>query len=321
MAKLPFKTEKLAALAPMAGVTDSAFRLLCREQGALFCVSEMVSVKALAMGDRKTPLLMNFSEAERPFGIQLFGTDPADFAAAAAHAEQTLAPDFIDINMGCPTPKITSGGAGSALMKTPERAVAIVRTVRGAVSLPVSVKLRAGYSETTAPALAPLLEQAGADWITIHGRTRDRMYAPPVDLEVIREIKRRVSVPVIGNGDIYTSEDALHMLEITGCDAVMIGRGALGNPFIFARVNAALRGLTPPALPSASERMATLRRQAVLMVAQKGEAIALRELRRHAAWYTRGLRGAAAARAKACGLSTLDDLEAFIDYVIKQQAE
>lgn len=304
----------------MAGATDSAFRQICMDQGAAFCISEMVSAKALTMGDKKTPRLMLHAESERPFGIQLFGYEPDIMAQAAARVEAEFSPDFIDINMGCPTPKITSNGSGSALMKSPTLAADIVQAVCDAVSVPVTVKIRAGYSETTAPRLAPLLENAGACVIAVHGRTRDRMYKPPVDLDVIRDVKKSVSVPVIGNGDIFTEEHALHMLDYTGCDAVMVGRAALGNPFIFGRINAALSGSPAPESPTVTQRMDTLRRQVSLMCEYKGEHIALREARKHAGWYTRGLRGAASLRAQSSNLSTMEDLEHFIALILRSNA-
>ena len=312
-----FKIERLASLAPMAGVTDSAFRQLCRQHGAAFCTSEMISAKALTMGDKKTAKLMEFAENERPYGIQLFGYDADVMAEAAAIIERDFGPDFIDINMGCPTPKITSNGSGSALMKDSELAAHIVECVCGAVSIPVSVKIRAGYSETTAPKLAPLLERAGAGSITVHGRTRDRMYRPPVDLDVIRDVKKSVGVPVIGNGDIGSGRDALHMLEYTGCDAVMIGRGALGNPFIFGEVNAAVTGDALPAAPTLAERMDTFRTQAKITCENKGEYIAMREMRKHAAWYIKGVQGAAAFRARSSEIGSMDDLEQFIEMVLE----
>ncbi len=316
MTKIPFPLRRAASLAPMAGATDSAFRLLCREQGAQCTVSEMISAKALTMGDKKTAQLMEFDRAERPLGIQLFGSEPDVMAQAAAMIERDYAPDFIDINMGCPTPKIVNNGAGSALMKSPDRAAAIVRAVDEAVSIPVTVKIRAGYTEVTAPSFAPLMEAAGAAVITVHGRTRDRMYKPPVDLDVIRAVKQVVSIPVIGNGDIYTPDDALHMVAYTGCDAVAIGRAALGNPFIFAQVNAALSGAPLPDKPDPAARMAALRRQVELMCAYKREYVALCEARKHAAWYTKGLRGAAKLRGRAMGLETMADLDEYIRLIL-----
>ena len=323
MAEKTLIIEKLASLAPMAGATDSAFRMLCRQQGAAFCTSEMVSAKALTMGDKKTPLLMDFTGAERPFGIQLFGYDPDVFAQACEILLKTHRPDFIDINMGCPTPKITSNGSGSALMNTPKLAAEIVKAVRAALpgDIPVSAKIRAGYSDNTAAALAPLLEKAGASFITVHGRTRDRMYRPPADLEIIRDVKNSVSVPVIGNGDITSPADALNMIEYTGCDAVAIGRGALGNPFLFAQVNAALMERPVPPMPTLKQRADMLRRHVGLMCGSKGEYIAMREARKHAAWYTKGLRGAAALRARSSELCTFADLDIFIEELYKNAQE
>ncbi|MEG1984428.1 MAG: tRNA dihydrouridine synthase DusB [Oscillospiraceae bacterium] len=311
-----FQIRRAASLAPMAGATDSAFRLLCHEHGASFTVSEMVSAKALVMGDKKTPLLMAHKAEERPFGVQLFGYEPQTMAEAAIIVERDFTPDFIDINMGCPTPKIISNGSGSALMNTPLVAAAIVRAVNDAVGIPVTAKIRAGFAEITAPSLAPLLEQAGAAAITVHGRTRSRMYKPPVDLDVIRSVKQSVSIPVIGNGDIFTPQDAVRMLERTGCDAVAVGRQALGNPFFFEQVNAMISGESLPEAPSVRTRMETLRRQIVMMCEYKGEFVALREARKHAGWYTRGLRGAAKIRYRAMELCTMNDLDSFIRLVL-----
>ncbi len=305
-------------LAPMAGVTDSPFRALCKAHGAAVTVSEMVSAKALTMSDRKTALLLSFSEAERPFGIQLFGYEPKTMAAAAKLVEERFSPDFIDINMGCPTPKIVNNGSGSALMKDPTLACAIVNAVNEAVSLPVTVKLRAGYDEITAPTLAPLLEQAGAAALTIHGRTRAQMYRPSVNLDVIREVKASVSIPVIGNGDIASPESALEMLNYTSCDAVMVGRGCLGNPFIFEEINAALEGADAPSGAGISERMKALSSLARAECEIKPEHVAIQELRKHAAWFTKGFRGASALRKKALSLSSLAELEEFISLVLKE---
>ncbi len=307
------------SLAPMAGATDSSFRQICLEFGADFVTSEMVSAKALVMGDRKTPLLMRRADGENPFGIQLFGHDPEDFYKAAMMVEKEFAPEFIDINMGCPAPKITGGGAGSALMLTPGIAVDIASAVVDAVKVPVSAKIRAGYSAVTAPELAAELEKAGISFIIVHGRTRERMYRPPVDLEVIKRVKQAVSVPVIGNGDIETGEDALRMLKETGCDAVAVGRAALGDPFIFARIKAYLKNEPLPAQPTLEERLAVLKKQVERMVEYKGEYIAMQEARKHAAWYLKGVRSAAKLRALANGLESLSDLERYIETVIRAQ--
>ena len=313
MMKNIFKIENTAMLAPMAGFTDSSFRRICRSAGASLTVSEMVSAKALRMGDKKTPLLMQFDETECPYGIQLFGDDPEDIAFAARFAEETFAPDFIDINMGCPAPKITGGGAGSKLMTTPQLAAELVAAAVSATSLPVTAKIRAGFKEETAQQLAPMLEQAGAAFLTVHGRTRDQMYHPPINLDIIKAVKEAVSIPVVGNGDILSAEDALQMKQYTGCDAVMIGRGALGDPFLFTRVNAALQGLPIPEPATLKRRIDTLRLQGELTVAEKGEYVALREMRKHAAYYMKGLKGAAKLRADAGKMSTLQDLYAICD--------
>ena len=312
MGESALKTEMLASLAPMAGAADSAFRQLCRRFGAAFCTSEMVSAKSLSLGDKKTSELLRHSESERPFGAQLFGSEPDVMASAASLICERFSPDFIDINMGCPAPKIVSSGAGSALMKDPALAGDIVRAVCAASSVPVAVKMRAGWQSDVAAPFAAAMEAAGASRLTVHGRTRDEMYAPPVRYEAIAAAKRAVSIPVIGNGDITTPEDALKMTELTRCDAVAIGRGALGDPMLFERVNAALRGEAIPPAPTARQSAELLREQAALSVEGKGLHRAMLELRKHAAWYVKGVPGAASLRKRACELSSLDDLEAFI---------
>lgn len=304
----------------MAGVTDSPFRALCRECGAALCVGEMVSAKALCLGDKKTPLLLRFTEAERPIGLQLFGSEPAVMAEAARFVEENFRPDFIDINMGCPAPKITGPGAGSALMKTPALAAAVVAAVDAAVSLPVTVKMRTGWAENTAADFARRMEQAGAAALAVHGRTRERMYRPPVDLDAIRAVRQAVRIPVAGNGDVCTPDDARRMFEYTGCDAVLVGRGALGNPFIF-RALAAAGGCAAPAPPTARERMSALRRQVQGMVAEKGEYAAFCEARKHAAWYTKGFPGAARLRAQANAIASMEDLDRFISLVLAENGD
>lgn len=308
-----------AALAPMAGVADSAFRRICREYGAVFTVSEMVSSKGLCYGDRKTPRLMAFSEEERPFAVQIFGNEPDSMAKAAQIAARTGA-DFIDINMGCPAPKITNGGAGSALMKTPKLAGEIVRAVKDAVSLPVTVKFRKGWDELLENALefALICAENGADALTVHGRTRQQMYAGQADYACIRAVKQAVSIPVIANGDVTDGPSALRALADTGCDLLMVGRGALGAPWVFAQIVAYLEGgsLLPP--PPLEERLAVLLRQTAMMCAEKGERTALREARKHAAWYLKGLRGAAAYRRESSSLETLDDLKRMVERILQE---
>jgi len=294
----------------MAGVTDSSFRKLCMSLGASYCISEMVSAKALTMGDKKTERLLTFSEAERPFGIQLFGHEPEIIGQAAKIVAERYSPDFIDINMGCPTPKIVCSGAGSALMSTPETAVRAVECSVSSVNIPVTVKIRAGYHSQNCETLAPLLEKSGAAAITVHGRLADDMYRPPVRLDAIAAVKRSVSIPVIGNGDVKSLDDAEEMKRVTGCDGVMIGRASYGNPFVFSRSEQYRN-------PDMQTKMQVLIRQAEDACNAKGEYIAIHELRKHAAWYIKGFRGAATFRDRALRLDSLDELKRFADEVLE----
>lgn len=293
----------------MAGVADRAFRRLCVDYGAAYVVSEMVSCKGLCFGDRKSEELLMLDEDEHPAAVQLFGDDP-DIMARAAEKALAAGPEIIDINMGCPAPKIAGNHCGSALMREPELCRRIVAAVAGAVDVPVTAKIRKGYSrqEVNAVEVALACEAGGAAAITVHGRTRDQMYAPPVDWNIIREVKRAVKVPVIGNGDVTDAVSAAALYEHTGCDLVMVGRGALGAPWVFAQIQAYLGSGVRLPDPPVEKRMAVLLRQARLTAELKGERIALREIRKHAAWYMRGLRGAAGFRAKAGEVETLDDL-------------
>lgn len=317
MEKTDRKTDMFSAfrvmLAPMAGFSDSSFRAVCMSLGADACISEMISAKALRLGDRKSPLLMKFTEAERPFGIQLFGADPEDIAFGARFAEENFSPDFIDINMGCPAPKITGSGAGSKLMTDPVLSGEIVAAAVSAVSVPVSCKIRAGYHETNADSFSVVLEKNGASCICIHGRTRDRMYSPPVDLDIIRRVKEAVTIPVLGNGDITSAEDAVRMMEETSCDGVMVGRGCLGDPFLFGRIKAAVNGIPLPGEPDLESKMDILMRQAVAAIEDKGESLAMREMRKQAVYYFKGVNGAASLRADCVKLETLDDLRSLIE--------
>ncbi len=293
-----------AALAPMAGVADKTFRQLCKDFGAAYVVSEMVSAKGLHFSDARTQALMALSPGEHPAAIQLFGDDPAVMAQAARRAVQ-FGPDILDINMGCPAPKVNSSGGGASLMKDPRLCAQITAAVARAVEVPVTVKIRKGWDDSSVNAVevAQRCEEAGASAVTVHGRTRAQMYAPPVDWEIIAQVKQSVSIPVIGNGDVTAPEDAARLYEQTNCDLVMIGRGACGNPWIFQRVNALLEhGALLPA-PGPAERMRVMCRHIRALCAEKGEAHAMREARKHAAWYMRGLKGAADFRRRA-GLLT-----------------
>ena len=298
-----------AALAPMAGVADRAFRELCVDFGAAYVVGEMVSAKGITYNSEKSFELLELSEKERPAAVQLFGSEPETMAQAAQFALR-YKPDIIDINMGCPAPKIAGNGSGAALMKDPQLCGEIVKAVVGAVSLPVTVKIRKGWDKNSVNAVevAGICEQSGAAAITIHGRTREQQYMPSADWDIIKEVKKSVSVPVIGIGDITTAEDAARMYEHTGCDLVMIGRGALGNPWIFREINS-LIGYDRPSLPvSAAERITVMLRHIRQLCEYKGEDIGMREARKHSAWYFKGMKGAAAMRKKAGSLSTFDDL-------------
>lgn len=298
-----------AALAPMAGVADRAMREICISHGAAYAVGELTSAKGVTLGDLHSAAYLSCSDAERPFGSQLFGSDPDDMAKAAVKALE-YSPDFIDINMGCPAPKVAvSSRGGSALLRDIDLAAGIVKAVVSvAGDTPVTVKMRTGWDEDSivAPRLAALCEKAGASAITVHGRTRNQMYAPGVDTETIARVKKSVSVPVIANGDVTDGPSAAAMYEKTGCDLVMVGRAAMGDPWVFERINAYIgKGLLLPE-PTLSEKLLSLIKQTELMIKYKGERTAFLECRKHAAWYLKGTRKAASLR-RECG--EIDSME------------
>lgn len=311
------KINGFAALAPMAGVADRAFRELCTSYGASYVISEMVSSKGLTMQDKKSKELLYLSDKERPAGAQIFGDNPAIMAEAAL---KTLSfnPDFIDINMGCPAPKIAGNGGGSALLKNPPLISEIVESVVKVSPIPVTVKIRIGWDGETINAVevAKRIEAAGASAVTVHGRTRTQMYAPPVYIDEIAKVKQAVSIPVIGNGDIVDGKSALEMLKNTGCDFLMVGRGALGRPWIFKNIEAYLTDGTVLGDPDISERMRVMTEHIALICKYKGERVGMREARKHAAWYIKGIRGAAALRQEVGTLSDMDQLHALAQRII-----
>lgn len=311
-----------AALAPMAGVADRAFRRLCREMGAVYTVGEMVSAKGLLQGSRKTAELLEMGPLERPGAVQLFGDDP-DTLARAAEAAMGAAPDVIDLNMGCPAPKIAGNRAGSALMKDPDLAARIIRAVKGASPVPVTVKFRKGWDENSVNAVefAKMAQESGADAIAVHGRTRAQMYAPPADWDIIRRVKAAVSIPVIGNGDVDSPQAARALLDRSGCDLVMVGRGALGRPWLFGQIAAYLRDGTLLPDPPMEQRMEMMLRQVEWMAAYKGETIAFREARKHCGWYMAGIRGAAALRRQAGTICGMEDVRALAREAIRLAKE
>lgn len=313
----PEKLKTSAALAPMAGVADRAFRELCMSFGAAYCVGEMASSKGISMRDKKSSQLLTLSPTERPAGVQIFGDVPQIMADAAKLCLE-YEPDFIDINMGCPAPKVAGNGGGSALMKRPELAAEIVARCVEAVNIPVTVKMRSGWDSDSINAveLAVLCEQAGARAITVHGRTRQQMYAPPVNTDIIAQVKTAVSIPVIGNGDITDGPSAAAIFEKTGCDSIMVGRGALGRPWVFRQISEYLQNGTVLPEPPVEERMDIMLRHISALIADKGDYIGIREARKHSAWYIRGIKGAASFRREIGMLESFEQLKELAEKVI-----
>lgn len=305
-------------LAPMAGVTDYAFRKIARAHGADFCVSEMVSAKAMEFNDKKTGTLAEINEDDQPIGVQIFGHEPKAMGNAAyllsrglyEHTKSKRIPTTIDINMGCPVKKIVSSGDGSALMQNIDLAEEIIKECVKASAVPVTVKFRAGWDKNSINCVefAKMAEGAGASAIAIHGRTRAQMYEPSANWEYIKNVKEAVKIPVIGNGDIYSADDALRMIEETGVDSVMIGRGALGNPFIFEEIKAKMRGLEYIE-PTPRQKVETALYHTRLMIEDKGEKIAIPESRKHVSWYLKGLCGNAPVRVEINHATTYDEIE------------
>jgi tRNA-dihydrouridine synthase B len=317
------RLENPLVLAPMAGVTDLPFRLLCKEQGCALMFTEMVSDLAYLHGSRQTAGIITLSESERPVGVQLCGSDPGALAAAAARLEEEVRPDLIDINMGCPAPKIVKNREGAALMRDVVAAATIVRAVCDAVSrTPVTVKIRKGWSDdqVNAVEVACAVVEAGAAAVTVHGRVRTQHYSGVADWDIIRRVKLAVRVPVIGNGDVRDPASALRMMDETGCDAVMIGRAAMGNPWVFSACRAAFLGHPPPTPPTLRDRVAMAARHLDMLVAFKGERSGTLEMRRHAPMYIRGIRGAATIRAALVRARTAAEMRGIIEDAGRQDA-
>ena len=284
-------------LAPLAGITDAPMRRMCKNQGAALVYSEMISAKGLWYKDKNTERLLYMYEDEGPVALQLFGSEPEIMSFAAAKLEERKNV-ILDVNMGCPVPKVVKNGEGSALLKNPELAGRIIEAMIKETGKPVTAKIRMGWYEHSVNAVevAKILEQAGASAVAVHGRTREQYYTGKADWDIIREVKQAVNIPVIGNGDIFSGQDALDMMKQTGCDLVMIARGALGNPWIFAEAKALWEGKKPPKAPDANEKREMLEKHFCDLLELKGEYAAVREMRKHTGWYLKGMLGAAAMR-------------------------
>ncbi len=315
--------NRTAALAPMAGVADYAYRILAKEHGAVLTVSEMISAKGLCYDSKGSAELCRITESERPMALQLFGSEP-EFIARATAMVQAYRPDFIDLNMGCPVPKVVNTGAGSALMKTPELAVECVRAAVKESSVPVTVKMRIGWDaeHINAVPFAQAMESAGAAAITVHGRTKSQLYSGQADWTQIAAVKAAVSVPVIGNGDICSAADAAAMYEQTGCDLVAVGRATYGNPWIFKEIDSYFKGI-PYTPPTPEERMEMMLRHIRMIVgrSKKPPEIAIREARKHASWYMTGHFGAAAFRARCYHLSSYEEAQRLAEDFLKVNNE
>ncbi len=303
-------------LAPMAGITDKPYREICRKFGAGMVYSEMISAKGLHYNDRKTASLMDMT-GESPCAIQIFGSEP-EIMAEIIPKVMEFNPDIIDINMGCPAPKIVNNGDGSALMKTPELMGRIMRAVSDASPVPVTAKFRKGWKEDNSLLCAHILEENGAAAVAVHGRTRDQFYSGTADWDVIKTIKSELSIPVIGNGDIFKAEDAKRMFEYTGCDAVMVARGAQGNPWLFTQINELLKTGEVKTVPTPQERLRVAVSHIESLIADKGESRGIKEARKHIAWYIKGLKGASVIKTEIFKISDFATMKSvLLEYIDK----
>lgn len=312
--------ESNIVLGPMAGVTDLPFRLLCREQGCGLLYTEMVSAKAVYYGNRNTEILLESDEREHPVALQLFGSEPRLMADMAKKLEEKPF-DLFDINMGCPVPKVVNNGEGSALMKNPKLAGEIVRQMVRAVKKPVTVKIRKGFDDSCVNAveMAKIAEDSGASAVAVHGRTRQQYYSGQADWDIIRQVKEAVSIPVIGNGDIFTAEDGVRMLAQTGCDGIMAARGARGNPWLFGELKQYMETGTVPPRPDRTAIGAMILKHGRMLLEYKGEYLGMREMRKHIAWYTAGCAGAASFRRRGNEIETYSDLEYLMEAFVSEQ--
>ncbi|WP_028242402.1 tRNA dihydrouridine synthase DusB [Pseudobutyrivibrio ruminis] len=313
--------ENNLILAPMAGVTDLPFRLLCKEQGAALCCMEMVSAKGIYYNNKNTESLLTVDERERPVSLQLFGSDPEIMAAMAARIEHRNF-DILDINMGCPVPKVVNNGDGSALMKNPVLAGKIIEGMVKAIDKPVTVKIRKGFDDEhiNAVEMAHVAQESGAAAVAVHGRTREQYYSGKADWSIIADVKAAVSIPVIGNGDILDAKDVIAMSEQTGCDGFMIGRGAQGNPWIFHQILHYFETGEMIGKPPMEEMVKTMLRHAKLQIEFKGDYLGIREMRKHAAWYTAGYKGASKLRGRINDVESYDELEQLFEDFMKEYA-
>lgn len=313
------KVNGILALGPMAGVTDLPFRCLCKEQGASLIYTEMVSAKGIHYNNKNTKSLLETAESERPVALQLFGEN-AEIMSEVAKRIEELPFDILDINMGCPVPKVVNNGEGSALMKDPVKAGRIIEAIAKAIKKPVTVKIRKGFGkdDANAPEMAKIAEASGAAAIAVHGRTREQYYSGKADWDIIRQVKEAVRIPVIGNGDIFTPEDAKRMLAETGCDGLMLARGVQGDPWLFSRVNHYLETGELLPKPPMAELIETILRHAKLQLEFKGEYLGMREMRKHVAWYTTGYPHSAKLRVKVNAVETMAELKALLEQYVAE---